>query len=130
MGLLVIFVIAEIVVAKGLAFFRVGFTPPSVCAVIPAKQSERPNPVVNRFVFVSASCNGVCGMPAFAGATVERRNSRQKHPAIHLDVLPGDEACPGTAEEAHGGGDVGGLAAPADERMHERMMLRLGLPRR
>src|SRR5262252_1864340 len=52
MGLLVVLVIAEIFVAKGLAFFRVGFTPPRVCAVILAKQSRRPNPVVNGVGFV------------------------------------------------------------------------------
>src|ERR1700740_1952821 len=33
----------------------------------------------------------------------------QKRPAIDLDVLPGDEARAGTAEEAHGRGDVGGV---------------------
>src|SRR6516162_11716143 len=45
-------------------------------------------------------------MPNFAAAIVERWNSPQKRPAVHLDVLPGNEARVGTAEEAHGGGDV------------------------
>src|SRR5207244_10428366 len=62
--------------------------------------------------------------PGLAGAIVERWNSPKIRPAVHLDVLPGDEARAGTAEEAHGGGDVGGFAAPARQRLHERMMLR------
>src|SRR5262249_19056899 len=37
-------------------------------------------------------------MPGLAGATVERWKSSQKHAAVDVDVLPGDEACPGTAE--------------------------------
>src|SRR6266446_5528138 len=130
MGLLVVLIIAGYFVAKGLASFAIEFTPLRVCAVIPAKQSERTNPVMNRVVFVSHLATVFAGMPAFAGATVERWNSPQKRPAVHLDVLPGDEARVGTAEEAHGGGDVGGLAAPADQRVHERVMLRQRLPRR
>src|SRR5262249_2042459 len=52
----------------------------------------------------SAFWRGVCGMPACPGGTVERWNSPQKHPAVRLDVLPGNEARAGTAKETHGGG--------------------------
>src|SRR6478735_12682060 len=54
----------------------------------------------------------------------------QKRSTVDLDVLSGDEARPGTAEETHRCGDVGGFSAPADERAHQRVMLRLQLARR
>src|SRR5260370_30912541 len=86
---------------------------------------------------LSLSVVAFFGPRAFLACEGKRRSSfahkreeqlSQIRPAIDLDVLPGDEARPGTAEEAHGGGDVGGLAAPAPQRLHERMMLRPSLP--
>src|SRR5262249_46263089 len=66
----------------------------------------------------------VLGLPSHArkkrrSSFAHRREEQltQKRPAVHLNVLTGDEARAGTAEEAHGGGDVGGLAAPADQRV-------------
>src|SRR5262249_62401493 len=86
------------------------------------------------------------GLASFAvGFTLSRRGSAprmgdkaafanaarlpQKHPAVHMDILSGDEARLRPAQETHGRGDVGGLAAPADERTHERVVLRLRPPR-
>src|SRR5262245_2468633 len=78
MGLLVVLVIAEILVAKGLAFFRVGFTP--VCAVIPAKQSQRPNPAVNGVGFVPHLAT------VFAGCSPAQ--ARQSKDGTHPKNIP------------------------------------------
>src|SRR5262249_60385047 len=102
MGLLVVLVIAAIFRDEGLASFGVEFTPPA--PVLSFKRSE---------------------IPALVGAiNREIWNSPQKRPAVHLDVLPGDEARVGTAEDAQGGGEVGGLAAPAAQRLQWSRVLR------
>src|SRR6266436_6041546 len=113
MGLLIGLVIAAIFWWRRISIFRAWIHPSSHLRCHSGQAKPAPESGNEWRWFCSASCDGVCGTPAFAGATVERWSSPQKCPAVHLDVLPGDEARPGTAEEAHGRGDVGGFAAPA-----------------
>ena len=46
-------------------------------------------------------------------------------PAVHLDILPGDEACAGAAEETHRRRDILRHAAPSDQCVNEGVMRRL-----
>src|ERR1700732_3549626 len=59
-----------------------------------------------------------------------QRHSPQKASAVHLNVLAGNEACAGTAEKTHRCSDILRQAAASHQRVNERMMLRLRLPRR
>src|ERR1700730_12042806 len=59
-----------------------------------------------------------------------QRHSPQKASAVHLNVLAGNEARAGTAEETHRSRDLPRQAAAPPQRVNERMMLRLRLPRR
>src|SRR3984893_2629931 len=59
-----------------------------------------------------------------------QRHSPQKASAVHLNVLAGNEARAGTAEKPHLRSDTLRQAAAPHQRVNERMMLRLRLPRR
>src|SRR5262249_58849192 len=71
----------------------------------------------------------IAGLSGASRAWLRKLELAQKRTAVDLDVLPGNEGRPRAAQETHDGRNIRRLPAPANERAHQRMMLRHRLSR-